>query len=155
MHFRDRDLSFAFMKQNCVIDNSLPPITKKNWSLTFLLLITKQSFMKKKFCISHNFLFDCVITGRRPLVVVTHKDQMNDMDIEELLHDLEVTYGVDTQRVFFVTNLTKDTPELSIETKSSLTSFLSCCIADSVSGNRYHQQRSTFLARLAEHKRKG
>ena len=28
--------------QNCVIDNSLPPITKKNWSLTFLLLITKQ-----------------------------------------------------------------------------------------------------------------
>ena len=46
MHFRDCDLSFAFMKQNCVIDNSLPPITKKNWSLTFLLLITKKSFMK-------------------------------------------------------------------------------------------------------------
>ena len=34
------------MKQNCVINNSLPPITKKNWSLTFLLLITKKSFMK-------------------------------------------------------------------------------------------------------------
>ena len=46
MHFRDCDLSFALMKQNCVIDNSLPPITKENWSLTFLLLITKKSFMK-------------------------------------------------------------------------------------------------------------
>ena len=29
MHFRDRDLSFAFMKRNFVIDDSLPPITKK------------------------------------------------------------------------------------------------------------------------------
>ena len=40
------DLSFAFMKHNCVNDNSLPPITKKNWPLTFLLLITKKRFMK-------------------------------------------------------------------------------------------------------------
>ena len=42
MHFCDRDLSFAFMKQNFVIDNSLPPITKKNWPLTFLLLKKKK-----------------------------------------------------------------------------------------------------------------
>ena len=44
MHFRDCDWSFVFMKQNCVIDNSLPPITKKNWPLTFLLLITTKKF---------------------------------------------------------------------------------------------------------------
>ena len=42
MHFRDRDLSFAFMKQNFVIDNCLPPITKTNWPLTFLSLIPKK-----------------------------------------------------------------------------------------------------------------
>ena len=44
MHFRDCDLSFAFMKQNCVIDNSLPPITKKNWSLTFFVIDNQKKF---------------------------------------------------------------------------------------------------------------
>ena len=67
MHFRNCELSFAFMKQNCVIYNSLPPITKKNWSLTFLLLITKKSFMKHPpgLVVTRASCYSCVFSKTR------------------------------------------------------------------------------------------
>ena len=67
MHFRDRDLSLAFMKRNFVIDDNLPSITKQIWSLTFLLLITNKSFMKYPpgLVVTRASCYSCVFSKNR------------------------------------------------------------------------------------------
>ena len=83
-------------------------------------------------------IFLCHDIGRRPPLVVTHRDKMTADEISETTDTIQVTLGIARGRIFYVRNIVDESDSIDTETRQSLLNMLLCCIKDGQSGSRFH-----------------
>ncbi|XP_030833672.1 uncharacterized protein LOC100889477 isoform X1 [Strongylocentrotus purpuratus] len=93
-------------------------------------------------------------TGRKPSVVVTHKDHMTKDQIEKVKSLLEKEHGIGRERVFVIQNKIDIDTCLEAGSKSRLLDFLERCIADGKAGGSFHSQKEKRHEIRVEYKKK-
>ncbi|XP_030833673.1 uncharacterized protein LOC100889477 isoform X2 [Strongylocentrotus purpuratus] len=94
------------------------------------------------------------VTGRKPSVVVTHKDQMTKDQIEKVKSLLEKEHGIGRERVFVIQNKIDIDTCLEAGSKSRLLDFLERCIADGKAGGSFHNQKDKRHKIRVQYKKK-
>ncbi|XP_030834839.1 uncharacterized protein LOC115921476 [Strongylocentrotus purpuratus] len=93
-------------------------------------------------------------TGRKPSVVVTHKDKMTMDQIQKIKSMLEQEHGIGRERVFVIQNKIDIDTGLEAGSKSRLLDFLEGCIADGQAGGSFHSQKEKRHEIRVEYKKK-
>ena len=86
-------------------------------------------------------MFLLFLSGRVPLIVVTHADSIDNDDCIPILEALQDLFVTTKDRIFFVENITSGKRQVQEYTKLSVLNLLCHCITESDSATKRHEIR--------------